>query len=191
LKRAIDLIISISLLVFFLPLILVTAISIKLNSKGPVFYTQDRVGKHQKLFRIIKFRSMIKDAEKQTGPAYTRIDDPRITRVGKHLRKWRIDEIPQLWNILRGDMSLVGPRPERKFLVDEFGSRIPFYDKRFLFKHGLTGWAQINYGYGDSLEDYTEKLKYDLFYIKNWSILMDLMIVLRTIKTVLFAKGAR
>jgi sugar transferase (PEP-CTERM system associated) len=190
-RRMMDLVLSLVIIVLSIPVVILVAILIKSDSDGPVIYSQDRVGKRQKKFRIYKFRSMIKDAEKHSGPVITYKNDRRITKVGKYLRKWRIDETPQLWNVLKGDMSLVGPRPEREFLVDMFGSKIPHYDKRFCVKPGITGWAQVNCGYGDSLEDYIEKLNYDLFYLKNRSILLDLMILLRTIKTVLFGKGAR
>jgi sugar transferase (PEP-CTERM system associated) len=190
-KRMIDVFLSVTMTVILFPLMVITAILIKLDSKGPVFYTQDRVGKKAKIFRIYKFRSMINDAEKLSGPVYTRENDRRITKIGKYLRKWRIDEVPQLWNVIKGDMSLVGPRPERGFLVEMFGRKIPHYDKRFYAKPGITGWAQVNFGYGDSLEDYIEKLNYDLFYIKNRSILLDLMILIRTVKTVLLCQGSR
>ena len=134
---------------------------------------------------------MIADAEKLSGPVWAKSDDGRITRVGKWIRKLRIDEIPQLWNVLKGEMSFVGPRPEREFFVKELEKVIPFYGERFSVKPGITGWAQISYGYGASVEDAIEKLNYDLFYIKNMSTFMDLMIVFRTIKIVLFGKGAR
>jgi len=190
-RRFIDLVLSLVITVLFAPLMMIVAILIKLDSDGPVIYSQDRLGKNHKMFRIYKFRSMDKDAEKHSGPVITYKNDRRITTVGKYLRKWRIDETPQMWNVLKGDMSLVGPRPEREFLIEMFGSKIPHYDKRFCVTPGITGWAQINCGYGDSLEDYIEKLNYDLFYLKNRSMLLDLMILLRTIKTVLFGKGAR
>ena len=134
---------------------------------------------------------MIHDAEAGTGPIWTEDDDPRITRVGKIIRKLRIDELPQLWNVLKGDMSFVGPRPEREYFVEQLERIIPYYSERFTVKPGISGWAQVSYGYGDSVEDAIEKLNYDLFYIKNMSIFMDLMIILRTVKIVLFGKGAR
>lgn len=140
---------------------------------------------------IHKFRSMLADAEKQSGPVWAADDDDRIARVGRFIRKWRADEIPQLWNVLKGNMSFVGPRPEREFFVKKLEDTIPYYGKRFSVKPGITGWAQVSYGYGASVEDAIEKLNYDLFYIKNMSTLMDLMTVLRTIKIVLFGKGAR
>ena len=140
---------------------------------------------------VYKFRSMVQDAEKQSGPVWAEDNDKRITRVGKIIRKWRIDEIPQLWNVLKGDMSFVGPRPEREFFVNQLEGIIPYYAERFSVKPGISGWAQVCYNYGASVEDAVEKLNYDLFYIKNMSVFMDLMIILRTIKIVLFGKGAR
>ena len=140
---------------------------------------------------LYKFRSMVKDAEKQSGPVWALDNDKRTTRVGSVIRKWRIDEIPQLWNVLKGDMSFVGPRPEREFFVKQLEKVIPYYGERFSVKPGITGWAQVCYGYGASVDDAVEKVNYDLFYIKNMSSFMDLMIILRTIKIVLFGKGAR
>lgn len=190
-KRTLDLALSLMLLLIFLPLIVVIAILIKIDTKGPVIFSQDRRGEKKINYRIHKFRSMVEDAEKSSGPVWTRDDDARITRVGKIIRKFRFDEIPQLWNVLRGEMSFVGPRPERPVFVEELEKRIPYFSERSSVKPGITGWAQVCYGYGASVEDAIEKLNYDLFYIKNMSILMDLLIVLRTIKIVLFAKGAR
>ena len=190
-KRAEDLILSVLLLIILLPLIIIIAILIKLDSKGPVIFSQERVGKYKKIYRIRKFRSMIADAENKSGPVWAKDDDDRITHVGKWIRKLRIDEIPQIWNVLKGDMSFVGPRPEREFFTNELEKTIPYYRERFSVKPGITGWAQVSYGYGSSVEDAIEKLNYDLFYIKNMSTFMDLMIVLRTIKTVVFGKGAR
>jgi lipopolysaccharide/colanic/teichoic acid biosynthesis glycosyltransferase len=174
-----------------LPLMIVTAILIKIDSKGPVIFSQNRVGEKGKLYRIHKFRSMVHDAEKLSGPVWAQNDDDRVTRVGKFIRTWRIDELPQLWNVLKGDMSFVGPRPEREFFVKKLEELIPYYSVRFTVKPGITGWAQVSYGYGASVQDAVEKLNYDLFYIKNMTNLMDLMIVLRTIKIVLFGRGAR
>jgi len=170
---------------------IVIAILIKIDSKGPIIFSQERVGQHRRPYMIHKFRSMYSDAEKISGPVWAEDDDPRITRVGKFLRNWRFDELPQLWNVLKGDMSFVGPRPEREFFVKELEKTIPYYGERFSVKPGITGWAQVSYGYGATVDDAIEKLNYDLFYIKNMSIFMDLMIVLRTIKIVLFGKGAR
>lgn len=191
LKRTIDLALSLIMLILLLPALIVTAILIKIDSKGPVFFSQERVGEKRSPYKVLKFRSMITDAEKQSGPVWAKDDDDRITRVGRVIRKWRVDEIPQLWNVLKGDMSFVGPRPERDFFVKQLEKIIPYYGERFTVKPGITGWAQVSYGYGASVDDAVEKLNYDLFYIKNMSIFMDLMIVLRTIKIVLFGKGAR
>jgi sugar transferase (PEP-CTERM system associated) len=190
-KRCLDLIISAVLSLLLLPFILLLAIIIKVDSRGPVIFSQERVGGKRKPFQIYKFRSMIDNAERQSGPKWAEDNDPRITRVGGMIRKWRIDEIPQLWNVLKGEMSFVGPRPERAFFVKQLEEQIPYYGKRFTLKPGLTGWAQVSYGYGASVEDAIEKLNYDLFYVKNMSFLMDLVIILRTIKIVLFGKGAR
>ena len=190
-KRIIDVIISVALLILFLPLIIVTAILIKIDSAGPVLFTQERVGKNKKPYILYKFRSMVKNAEEQSGPVWASDNDNRITRIGGFIRKWRIDEMPQLWNVLKGDMSFVGPRPEREFFVKKLEEIIPYYGERFSVKPGITGWAQVCYRYGASVEDAVEKVNYDLFYIKNMSSFMDLMIILRTIKIVLFGKGAR
>ncbi len=190
-KRVEDIAISIVMLIILSPLLLLTAILIKLDSKGPILFSQDRVGQNQKEYMMHKFRSMVQDAEKKTGPVWAQTDDDRITRVGKIIRKFRIDELPQLWDVLLGKMSMVGPRPERKHFTDELEKEIPFYTERFKVKPGLTGWAQVSYDYGATVEDAIEKLNYDLFYIKNLSITMDLVIILRTIKTVLFGRGAR
>ncbi len=191
LKRAMDIVFSFLLLVSTLPIILIASLMIKFDSNGPVIYSQERVGKRKKQFQIYKFRSMVENAEAISGPVWADEDDPRITRVGKKLRKWRIDELPQLWNVLKGDMSFVGPRPERDQFVKGLEHVIPYYHKRHAIKPGLTGWAQVNYGYGASIEDATEKLNYDLFYIKNMSPLLDLVVVFRTVKIVLFGRGAR
>jgi len=191
LKRLTDILFSFIMLVMFLPVILATAILIKIDSKGPVFFSQSRVGQKGKIYNVFKFRSMIIDAEKQSGPVWAQSNDHRITRIGKFIRKWRIDEIPQLWNVLKGDMSFAGPRPERDYFVKKLEDIIPYYSQRFSVKPGVTGWAQVSYGYGASVEDAVEKLSYDLFYIKNMSVFMDLIIIMRTVKTVLFGKGAR
>ncbi|KJS32196.1 MAG: capsular biosynthesis protein CpsE [Desulfatitalea sp. BRH_c12] len=188
-KRTIDLILSITMLILLMPLLVVIAIIIKLDSKGPIIFSQERVGEKHKPYMVHKFRSMRCDAEKDTGPVWAQANDDRITRIGHFMRKWRIDEIPQLWNVLKGEMSFVGPRPEREYFVKELTKTIPYYGERFSVKPGVTGWAQVCYGYGASVRDAIEKLNYDLFYIKNMSILMDIMIYARTIKTVLFGKG--
>jgi len=190
-KRTGDLIFSSILLVLlFFPLLLV-AVLIKMDSKGPVFFSQDRMGQNKKEYLMYKFRSMVQDAEKVSGPVWAKNDDDRITRVGRIIRKFRIDEFPQLWNVLKGNMSFVGPRPERKHFTDELEEVIPYYSQRFVVKPGISGWAQVSYDYGASVDDAIEKLNYDLFYIKNMSIMFDLVIVLRTVKIVLFGRGSR
>jgi sugar transferase (PEP-CTERM system associated) len=190
-KRFIDLVLSSVLILLLLPLILLVAVLIKIDSRGPVIFSQERVGQKRRPYHMHKFRSMVADAEKLTGPVWANDDDKRITRVGRLIRKTRFDEIPQLWNVLKGEMSFVGPRPEREFFVKDLEKQIPYYAERFTVKPGITGWAQINYGYGATMEDAVEKLNYDLFYIKNMTTLMDLLIVLRTTKIVLFGRGAR
>ena len=191
LKRIIDVILSFSMLLLLLPVFFITAVLIKLDSKGTVFFSQERVGENGKTYMVHKFRSMAADAEEHSGPVWAQDDDSRITRVGGYIRKLRIDEIPQLWNVLKGEMSFVGPRPEREYFIKKLEAVIPYYSQRFSVKPGITGWAQVRYGYGASVEDAIEKLNYDLFYIKNMSVFMDLIIVLRTVKIVLFGKGAR
>jgi sugar transferase (PEP-CTERM system associated) len=189
LKRVIDLILSFVILVLLTPLIIITAVLIKIDSRGPIIFLQDRVGEKGKIFNVHKFRSMVAEAEKLSGPVWATEKDERITRVGKIIRKLRIDELPQLWNVLKGEMSFVGPRPEREFFVKQLTEQVPYYAERHTVKPGITGWAQVSYGYGSSVEDAVEKLNYDLFYTKNFSIFMDLMIVLKTIKIVVFGKG--
>ena len=173
-----------------LPIIIVTAILIKLESRGPIFYKQERVGKNGRTFVLTKFRSMRVDAEKE-GPVWASKGDDRATRVGRIIRKVRIDEIPQFWNILKGEMSFVGPRPERPHFVAQLAQEIPYYEQRHLIAPGLTGWAQIKYPYGASIEDARQKLQYDLFYIKNMSIALDLFIIANTVKTVLMRRGGQ
>jgi sugar transferase (PEP-CTERM system associated) len=173
-----------------LPIMTLTAILIKLESKGPVFYKQERVGKNGHAFVLMKFRSMKVDAEK-SGPVWASKGDDRTTRVGRIIRKVRIDEIPQFWNILRGEMSFVGPRPERPHFVSQLADEIPYYEQRHLIAPGLTGWAQIKYPYGASIEDARQKLQYDLFYIKNYSLLLDAIIMFETIKIIIFGRGAQ
>ena len=173
-----------------LPLGVLTAILIKVDSRGPVFYRQERVGKNGRPFVLTKFRSMKVDAEK-AGPVWASKGDERTTRVGRMIRKMRIDEIPQFWNILRGEMSFVGPRPERPHFVAQLAEEIPYYEQRHLIAPGLTGWAQIKYPYGDSVEDARQKLQYDLFYIKNYSLVLDALILFETIKIILFGRGAQ
>lgn len=170
------------------PVAIVTAILIKLDSRGPILYKQERVGKNGELFTVMKFRSMRTDAEK-AGPVWATENDDRTTRVGKIIRKLRIDEIPQFWNILRGDMDFVGPRPERPHFVSQLAEEIPYYEQRHLIAPGLTGWAQIKYPYGASIEDARQKLQYDLYYIKNQSLMLDAIILFETIKIILFGRG--
>jgi sugar transferase (PEP-CTERM system associated) len=189
-KRAIGFGSSLIGLILLSPLILIISILIKIDSRGPVFYKQERTGEHGKVFRLFKFRSMIENAE-TNGPVWAEKNDGRVTRIGKWMRKWRLDEIPQMFNVLKGDMSFVGPRPERPFFVESLRKEIPFYDQRFSVKPGITGWAQIKYRYGASRDDALEKLKYDLYYIKNFSSLFDMIIIFETVKVVLFGKGAR
>ena len=171
-----------------LPIAIVTAMLIKLDSRGPILYKQERVGKNGRTFKLMKFRSMRIDAEKD-GPVWAKTDDERTTRVGRVVRKIRVDEIPQFWNILRGDMNFVGPRPERPHFVEQLAQEIPYYEQRHLMAPGLTGWAQINYPYGASIEDAKQKLQYDLYYMKNQSLALDATIMFETIKTILFGKG--
>ena len=173
-----------------LPIIIVTAVLIKLESRGPIFYKQERVGKNGRLFTLTKFRSMRVDAE-QDGPVWASKGDSRTTRVGRVIRKIRVDEIPQFWNILKGEMSFVGPRPERPHFVAQLAEEIPFYEQRHLIAPGLTGWAQIKYPYGASIEDARQKLQYDLFYIKNQGLILDAIILFETIKIILFGRGAQ
>ncbi|MGH9873401.1 MAG: TIGR03013 family XrtA/PEP-CTERM system glycosyltransferase [Pyrinomonadaceae bacterium] len=173
---------------FSLPIAIVTAILIKLESRGPILYQQERVGKNGVTFTVMKFRSMRTDAEK-AGPVWASQDDDRTTRVGKIIRKLRIDEIPQFWNILRGEMDFVGPRPERPHFVSQLAEEIPYYEQRHLNAPGLTGWAQIKYPYGASIEDARQKLQYDLYYIKNQSLMLDAIILFETVKIILFGRG--
>lgn len=190
LKRASDVLLSLALLVPAAPVMALAALLVKMESPGPVIYKQDRVGLHEKEFTVYKFRSMKQDAEKN-GAVWARAQDNRITRIGKFLRKTRIDELPQLWNVLKGDMSFIGPRPERMAFVRNLKKTIPYYGLRHSVKPGLTGWAQVSYPYGASEEDARRKLEYDLYYIKNMSLLIDFNIILKTAGVVLFPKGAR
>ena len=190
-KRSFDVMLSLALLLFTLPLMLLTCLLIMLEGPGPIFYRQTRVGRGGRPFVLVKFRSMRADAEKDGAPQWARRGDTRVTKVGRLIRKLRIDELPQLWNVLRGDMSFVGPRPERPAFVDNFAKQIPFYAERHCVKPGITGWAQINYPYGASLEDARNKLSYDLYYVKNHGLFLDLIIVLQTVRVILWADGAR
>ena len=176
-------------LVLSLPIALLTAILIKIDSRGPIFYKQERMGKSGRIFNVLKFRSMKTDAEADGTPIWAATNDQRTTRVGKVIRKLRIDEIPQFWNILKGEMNFVGPRPERPHFVKQLATEIPYFEHRHLVAPGLTGWAQIKYPYGASVADAIQKLQYDLYYIKNQSLTLDMVIVFETIKTVLFGKG--
>ena len=188
-KRLIDILISIGVLVGFIPFWLLIGILIKIDSRGKILYQQDRVGKDGRQFNLFKFRSMSSDAESETGPVWATEDDPRVTRVGKFLRATRIDEVPQFINVLKGDMSLVGPRPERKYFVDQLKNEMPLYTKRLRIRPGITGWAQVKHKYDESLDDVKRKLRYDLFYIENMSLRMDIKIILSTIKVILSGKG--
>lgn len=189
-KRLTDLFLATILFLLTLPVLLITALLIKLESPGPVFYIQERVGEKNIPFRLIKFRSMRQDAEKN-GAVWAMENDPRVTRVGAVIRRLRIDELPQLFNILKGEMSLVGPRPERQVFIDELVKKIPFYAIRHELKPGVTGWAQVCYPYGASERDALKKLEYDLYYLKNLSLALDLLIIFKTIKTVIARKGSR
>lgn len=189
-KRVTDIILALIGLLLAAPFMLITAIAIKIESPGPVFYLQERVGLRGRVFKVIKFRSMRQDAEKD-GAVWAMKNDTRVTRVGAFIRKVRIDELPQLWNVLKGEMSFVGPRPERPIFVTELEEKIPYYSLRHNIMPGVTGWAQVCYPYGASVEDALRKLEYDLYYLKNVSFSMDLWIVFQTVKTVLFGKGAR
>jgi sugar transferase (PEP-CTERM system associated) len=172
------------------PILLVAALLIKLDSPGPVFYTQERVGMNGRVFKMFKFRTMRSDAEHR-GVRWAEKDDPRVTRIGRYLRRFRVDELPQLLNVLRGEMSVVGPRPERPEFVARLRTQIPYYDLRALVRPGITGWAQIRYPYAASLEEAREKLQYDLYYVKHLSLLFDLKILFHTAKVVVFGRGAR
>lgn len=188
-KRGVDLFVSIIMLVLTLPVTIATAVAIKFESEGPVFFMQERLGLEGKKFKVIKFRSMVNNAEKNSGPVWAQKRDPRITRVGNFIRKVRIDELPQLINVLWGDMSLVGPRPEREFFFEKLEKEVPLYRRRLSVRPGITGWAQVKHKYDETIEDVKTKLQYDLFYIENISLRMDFKILLRTVFTVLFAKG--
>jgi len=190
-KRVTGFVMAGALVLLTLPLIGIIALAIKLDSKGPVFFKQNRCGVDGRPFSVLKFRSMIDDAEASCGPRWATDDDWRVTRVGRILRKYRLDELPQIWNVLKGEMSFVGPRPERPEFVEKLTEMIPYYSQRHTVKPGITGWAQVSYRYGSSVEDALEKLKYDLFYAKNMSLAMDVMILFRTIKIVLLKSGAR
>lgn len=190
-KRVFDIVASTALLILCSPIMALTALLIKLEDGGPVFYRQDRVGQGYRPFALLKFRSMRVNAEPDGAPRWAAKNDHRVTRLGGFLRKVRIDELPQALNVLRGDMSFVGPRPERPFFVDKLSESIPYYGYRHTIKPGITGWAQVRYPYGASVEDAVEKLKYDLYYVKNNSLFLDLIILFQTLQVVIFQDGAR
>ena len=188
-KRLVDLTVSLAGLALALPVMIIVAIAIKVESPGPILYRQPRLGRNGCVFILNKFRSMRQDAEKETGPVWAQTRDPRITRIGAFLRQTRLDELPQLINVLVGHMSFIGPRPERPEFVEDLQKQIPYYMERLAVKPGITGWAQVSYRYGSSVEDAVEKLQYDLYYIKNLSLFLDLLILLNTVQVVLFARG--
>ena len=190
-KRFLDIAVSAIGCVLSAPILAVAAVLIKLDSPGPVFFRQERIGQNGHVFALVKLRTMRADAEAETGPVWAKPGDTRVTRVGRLLRRSRLDEVPQLFNVLLGDMTLVGPRPERPTFVVQLQEQIPFYMYRHVLKPGITGWAQICYRYGASLDDAREKLEYDLYYIKNRSIFLDLLIIVQTLQVVLFGRGAR
>ncbi len=190
-KRAFDIVASLLLLILTLPLVILTAVAIKLESRGPAFYRQNRVGLYNQSFEIVKLRSMRQDAEIAGQAVWAAEQDPRITRVGRLIRKLRIDELPQTWTVLKGEMSFVGPRPERPQFVADLEQQVPYYAERHMVKPGITGWAQINYPYGASIDDARHKLEYDLYYAKNYSPFLDLLILLQTLRVVLWPSGAR
>ena len=190
-KRLFDVAASLLLLLLTLPLIALTALAVKMESKGPAFYRQRRVGLYGQPFDVIKLRSMRTDAEIGGIAVWAQKDDPRVTRVGRIIRKLRIDELPQAWSVLKGEMSFVGPRPERPQFVADLEQRLPYYAERHVVKPGITGWAQINYPYGASVEDAREKLEFDLYYAKNYTPFLDLLILLQTARVVIWPEGAR
>ena len=190
-KRAFDIIASVLLLLFSTPIMLFTALAIKLESRGPVFYLQDRVGLNGTVFKLMKYRSMRTDAEEDGIPRWAAVNDNRVTRVGSFIRRTRIDEIPQIFNVLTGEMSFIGPRPERPFFVEELRQAIPHYFERHRVKPGISGWAQLNYPYGASVQDAKEKFQYDLYYIKNYSLFLDLIVLIQTARVVLWPDGVR
>jgi sugar transferase (PEP-CTERM system associated) len=191
LRRIISTLLALTLSIITLPLIPIIALLIKMTSHGPLLYRQKRVGLRGQVFDCFKFRTMRSDAEADSGPTWASDDDPRITRIGKILRRSRLDEIPQIWNVLRGDMAFVGPRPERPEFVAKLNQEIPYYNVRHAARPGITGWAQINYGYGSTVEEAKEKLRFDLYYIRNVSTMLDLLIVFYTLRAVIIGRGVR
>jgi sugar transferase (PEP-CTERM system associated) len=190
-KRIFDVLVSLILVALTAPLVLITMLGIKLESKGPALYRQARIGLYGESFDVLKLRSMCTDAEVDGKAQWAQKNDPRVTRIGKIIRKLRIDELPQLWNVLRGDMSFVGPRPERPEFVSGLEEKLTYYAERHMVKPGITGWAQINYPYGASLQDSRAKLEYDLYYAKNYTPFLDIVILLQTLRVVLWPEGAR
>jgi sugar transferase (PEP-CTERM system associated) len=190
-KRAFDIFASAVLLAVSLPVIVLTALVIRLTSPGPVFYRQERVGLNGKPFMLLKFRSMRVDAERDGVPRWAAVNDNRVTPVGAFIRNTRIDEIPQIFNVLKGEMSFIGPRPERPFFVEELRHAIPYYFERHRVKPGISGWAQLNYPYGASVEDAKQKFQYDLYYIKNYSLFLDFIVLVQTARVILWPQGVR
>jgi sugar transferase (PEP-CTERM system associated) len=190
-KRGFDILASVTLLIATFPVMLITALCIFLEDHSPIFYSQERVGLDGHLFKVLKFRSMRNDAEQFGTPQWATEDDPRVTKVGKIIRKLRIDELPQIINVLKGEMSFVGPRPERPFFVEQLCEKVPYYNMRHSVKPGITGWAQVLYQYGASVEDALQKLQYDLYYVKNNSLFLDIIILIDTVQVVLSGKGGR
>jgi exopolysaccharide biosynthesis polyprenyl glycosylphosphotransferase len=190
-KRSFDVLASAVLLVLAAPMMIIAATAIFLESGRPIVFRQERVGLGGRTFMLLKFRSMRTDAEKDGVPRWAATGDPRVTRVGRFIRRTRIDELPQIFNVLKGEMSFVGPRPERPFFVAQLTEQVPFYGARHTVKPGLTGWAQVRYSYGASVEDAVRKLQYDLYYVKNHSVLLDSLILLSTVRVVVMGEGVR
>lgn len=188
-KRTFDILVSTIILALTMPIMFLAALLIHLEDRGPIFYSQERTGRGNRPFKVHKFRSMGVNAEKGGKPQWAAVNDPRVTKVGDFIRKVRIDELPQLWNVFKGEMSFVGPRPERPFFVDQLSADIPYYNVRHSIKPGITGWAQVRYGYGSTVEDAVQKLQYDLYYVKNNSLFLDILVLIDTLKVVMFGSG--